>query len=575
MTEERRVDDGRRAALRGIAGAPFALGTADLLGTDAIPEPRSVEPLSGGASRYWGDRDTDGVFPQSVASGDPTPTGAVVWTRVNPDAFDPNAPLELVVATDEDFERDRRTFAVGTDDLAAHDYTAKIDLDGRLSPDERYYYRFVYDDVASETGEFRTLPAPGSSPERVRFGIVNCQDYRNGYYGAFAHLAREDLDFVLHLGDFVYEYGGFTESQAFYEYFDRYVRLPSGESVAVDLADFRHLYRTYRGDRFLQAALERHALVPTWDDHEIVDNRYWDYEEDRPRAGAKTHPCKGDPDAMRRLFAAGIRAWWEYMPVRVGYDPNAADLQQRLRLYRTFEFGDLLDLVVTDERLYRTSPEAGDKLGIEFGSDDSGSVAEADIDQTMLGETQRRWFLKQMRDGDATWSAWANEVLLTDFRVDTDYATVFNADAWDGFATERRYLLDRLRDGPENLLVFSGDLHSSLAGYVARGDAASPDSRVGVELMTPAVTSPNLRERLDGVDSARVERYLTDAIVSRSAQVEALDSGHWGYAVAEVTRDACEFTVHAVDKSVNSGAAPKEELFSYRVPAGEVDLRRV
>ncbi|WP_424017862.1 alkaline phosphatase D family protein [Halorientalis pallida] len=575
MTEHGHVNEDRRTLLRNVAGAPVAAGVVDLLGADAIPTPQSVESSWEGG--FWDDEDAGDVFPQSVASGDPTASGAICWTRIDPAQYASSASLELVVAADEAFERDRRAFAVGTGGIADHDYTVRVDLDGHLSPGRRYYYRFVYDGVASETGQFRTLPATGASPDSVRFGVVNCQDYRNGYYGAFGHLARADLDFLLHLGDFIYEYGGFTDDADFYDYFDRYVDLPSGRDVAVDLTDFRHLYRTYRGDRLLQAALENHALIPIWDDHEIVDNRYWDYEADRPRPGEGAHPYEGDPAAIRRLFAAGIRAWWEYMPARVGYDPDAESLQDRLRLYRSFEFGDLLDLVVTDERLYRTSPTDGDKIGFAF-DDDPGPVTEADIDETMLGDEQREWFLNQVTGSDATWTAWANEVLLTDFRLETEYASVFNADAWDGFAAERRYLLDRLQAaGVENLLVCSGDLHSSLAGYVAPTEEAAtdPDRRVGVELMAPAVTSANLRERLDVLDAAAIERRVSRNVVDINPSVEAFDSGHWGYAVVELTPESCEFTAYAVDKSVDSAAAPREELFSYRVPAGEPELQRL
>jgi len=190
------------------------------------------------------------VFPQSVASGGPTPTGVILWTRVAPEVFEPGRRLGVEVAGDPDFSA--RVFRGIVDDdetIAAHDHTVKVDLDGVLEPGTRYWYRFVYDGTASQTGRCRTLPAPDASPESVSFAVLTCQNYLNGYNGALSHV-----------GDFVYEsatgeFKGFGSGD-----YDRQIEFPSGEDRVDGLADYRYLYRTYRSDPLLEDLTASHTL---------------------------------------------------------------------------------------------------------------------------------------------------------------------------------------------------------------------------------------------------------------------------------------------------------------------------
>jgi len=347
--------------------------------------------------------------------------------------------------------------------------------------------------------------------------------------------------------------------------------------MAWGLEDYRYLHRTYRSDRFFQQALARYAMIATWDDHEIVDDRYWDYEADRPRAGEGAHPRNDDAAFMRQLFADGIQAWWEYMPVRVPYDPDADSLQDRLRLWRSFRFGDLVDLVVTDERLFRSTPDRDPRIDLpESAVAAPGSV---DLDHTMLGQTQREWFADAVTDEATTWTAWANEVLNMHLDATVDGEQQYdNGDAWDGYETERRLLMRYLdAEDVDNFVALTGDLHTALAGHMrVRYDGQTdPEGRVGVELMTPAVTSANLAELLAMRDVAVPVSLVERGILERNPHLEFFNSTHHGYAVVEFTPDACEYTAYAVDKTVDSAGASKEELAAFRVPEGEPRLERL
>lgn len=248
------------------------------------------------------------TFPQPVASGGPTPTGVILWTRVAPEVFDPTIPLLVQVAEDERFD-DVVYEGICRDEpqIRAHDYTVKIDLDGHLAPNHEYYYRFVYDRVVSRTGRCQTLPGPDDSPDSLRFAVLTCQNYSNGYYPAFHYVAKEDIDFLIHVGDSIYESGdGHFTGPGTDEYEGRDISLPNGHECVWGLEDYRYLYRTYRKDEFFQEALESHTLIPSWDDHEFVNNIYWDSKTDAPGG---EHPRDDNPDFMTDLVADAMHAW--------------------------------------------------------------------------------------------------------------------------------------------------------------------------------------------------------------------------------------------------------------------------
>lgn len=553
----------RRSVLRSLSGVPVGATILDALGADPSGQALTTEPLSGQPEPVTPDSDADRVFPQGISSGDPTADGVVLWTRIDPDAYSTDATLRLQMTARSGFHRLGPLQSVETDPLPDQDYTVKVDLAGQLEPDREYYYQFVYDGVHGPIGRCRTLPRASASPDSVRFGVVTCQDYGKGYYGAFHHLAEEDIDYVLHLGDFIYEWDAS-------EYDDRRLRLPSGHGVAWGLEDYRYLYRTYRSDRFLKEALARYAMIATWDDHEIVNNRYWNYDAHRPMAGDGAHPKNDDAAFMRQLFADGIQAWWEYMPVRVRYDPDADSLHEQLRLWRSFRFGDLLDLVVTDERLFRSKPDDDPKTDVsEAALSAPGSV---DLSHTMLGRAQRGWFADAVTDEATTWTAWANEVLNMHLESEYNGKQQFdNADAWDGYETERRLVMRYLdANDVSNFVALTGDLHTALAGHMRMkyDGGTDPAGRVGVELMTPSITSTNLAEAADIENDAFAQKVVRNVVLRNNPHLEFFDSFQHGYAVVEFTPDACEYTAYAVDTTVDSASASKQRLAAYRVPEG-------
>jgi alkaline phosphatase D len=516
------------------------------------------------------------TFPQSVASGGPTPTGVVLWTRVAPAAVVEGEPLVVEVATDDGFgARVVQGLVPAARVGPEYDYTVRVDLDESLAPDTAYAYRFVYDGAVSPAGRCRTLPRPESTPEAVRLAVVSCQDFENGYYGAFDHVADADVDFLLHLGDLIYEsadrlYTGLGSRR----YPDREMTLPSGNDRASSLADFRHIYRRYRSDRFFQRALENHTVVAGWDDHGVANNRYWDYEEGAPAAPG--HPRGDDPAFMRELTRAGIRAWYEYLPARVRYDPDADRIHDSFRLYRGVEFGDLVDLTLTDQRLFRSRPG-----GRYFGGVNVDLRRNRDPTRTMLGDEQLAWFTDRIEASTATWFAWANAVLSLPLRAGAGPLSLYpNGDAWDGYAAERDEVFEALgaaRDA--GVVTLTGDMHSSLAGYQQTaypelGDSGAP-TRVGVEFMTPAVTSVNVAEAV-GVNGTVLgpptRRLLSRAVRWMNPHVRAFDSHHWGYSVVEFTPETCTFTTYAVDKHVDVPGT-KRELIRYEVPADRYELQ--
>ncbi|MFB6131356.1 MAG: alkaline phosphatase [Salinigranum sp.] len=571
VTRRAVVSGAGRLALTGALAS--ALGERSLAA--AVPRSsltRSDAPSAAGAGRgNSGDvPSSEEVFPQSVSSADPTPSGVLVWTRIDPEAYAAERPLYLEVAPDASFEGAARYRIDPAEVDPANDYTVRVDLDGELDPGETYRYRFEYGGVRSRTGRCRTLPASDASPDRLRLAVLTCQDYRNGYYGAYRHLAAADVDFLVHLGDFIYETAGDSP------YPGRSIRLPSGADVAMGLADYRHLYRTYRSDPNLRAALERHTLIATWDDHEIVNDRYWDYERDCP--GADDHPRADDPGFLVDLFADGVAAWWEYVPTRSRYRPNADRLHDSLQLWRSFRFGDLVELIVTDERFFRSRPPAS--VGDSQVSFVAGGPPD-DPSRTMLGSNQREWFCDRLAASEATWTAWANEVLNGSFRLTSGGETTYNADAWDGYEHERRGIMDALAAGDvENFLALTGDMHSALAGYLlprypTDEDEASNQNRLGVEFMAPAVTSANLSQYLDLPSGSAAANLLESVVLRENPHLEFFDSHRWGYGVVEFTPEAVTYEAHAVEKDVDPASADREVFRRLRVPAGSVELRDV
>ena len=582
VTEHRETT--RRAVLK-AAGAGSAVGALSVLfTTGAAAKTVEPHPSDGSEDVFVIEREgIDSAYPQSVASGDPTPSGVIAWTRLSPAAYEKGEPVGIEAARDEEFNDIAYRGVVPESAVGPeNDYTVNVDLDGLLDSDRHYFYRFVHDGDTSRTGRCRTLPQPDASPDSVRFAVLSCNRYEHGYYGALAHVAEDDVDFIVHTGDLIYEYAGEGQQPG------RDIWLPNGKDVAHTLDDFRHLHRTYRGDEFMQRALERHTMIHTWDDHEIVNNRWWNYDQNAPNTAS--HPFGDNPEKMRRLYVEGIKALTEYVPQRITYEPGNDNeiegdaIHDQFQLYRSFRFGDLAELFMTDERLYRTHPpkdEAGQRDTATPPSDEQD-----DADRTMLGTEQHRWFVDGVTDTDATWKVWGNEVLnaaLKAANADTGTAYV-NYDAWDGYEFERRQIMGALtQNDVEDFVTFTGDMHAYIAAYLKQDYKDLTESeysrdaekyRVGTEFMTPAVSSNNLGAATPTPPDVE-EDAIETAVETQNPHIEWFNWNRYGYSVVEFTDDHCTYVAYDVDRTVDSADAPRQLLRAYRVPKGRVELQQL
>ena len=514
------------------------------------------------------------VYPQSVASGDPEPNGIVLWTRVEPQQGDglTAGRVGWQIARTADFDAVSLVVEGAATLDPSKDNTVKLRVsDEALAPYTSYFYRFVYDGVASRTGQFKTLPSAGAEVREIRLGLVVCQDFGNGYYTALAHLAEEQVDYVVHLGDYIYE----TIANATFQGgpVRKVPPFPSGSTtVPLNVEDYRHLYKVYRSDANQQAVHERFAYIQLWDDHEFANDCHQDFHPDENTA---PNTAMTPQPALRQ---AANQAWSEYGLANVSFDPSE-DWEHSIRVYRTFAFGTLAELIVTDERLYRDGPPCGSS---EYGERyfTLGCSEMHDKNRTMLGLEQREWFLNRIATTEATWKLWANEVMLMQLKLGPVYVEL---DQWDGYQQERNLILNAVKHGKvKNFVALTGDLHTFLAGYLKTNFDNPFEPHVGIELMVGSLTSANFREEIESLvhlpsspAPAKMMKVAPDLlhVVARASNpwIEFFNSSVHGYGVLTLTPEqlVCEF------KAVTTIREPTAELVAlktFRVPVDEVKL---
>jgi alkaline phosphatase D len=510
------------------------------------------------------------TYPQSVASGDPRVNGIVLWTRVDPSAQTAWNQIAFQIASDPDFTG---VIVQGTSTLSpATDNTVKLPISNSvMQPFAVYYYRFIYNQVASRTGRFKTLPAAGMALARINLGYVVCQDFANGYYTALAHLAQEDVDYVVHLGDYIYE----TITSNFPGNPVRTVPpFPSGSTIApINVDDYRHLYKVYRGDPNLQAAHENFAYIQLWDDHEFANDCHQDYHPDNNAAPVTEDTPQPD------LRQAANQAWSEYGLADVIFNPTN-DWEHSIQVYRKFSFGSLADLIVTDERLYRDGPPCGNSevFGRYFSI---GCAALRDSHRTMLGSEQKQWFLDQVTHSTATWKLWANEVMLMQLKA-AGFIYV-DLDQWDGYPKERSALLGAIKGaGVKNFVALTGDLHTFLAGYLRTNFDNIFESPMGIELMVGSISSANLAEAIQSATDLPSRplpakqfgvppNLLEPLIRLNNPHIRYWDSSTHGYGILNIT--PAQLT--CIFKAVTSVRAPTADLVTlktFTIPSGRVTL---
>jgi len=416
-------------------------------------------------------RYVDHPFSLGVASGDPTATGVMLWTRLAPRPFEPDGGMngervavDWEVAEDDAFTRVvQRGRATAAPELG---FSVHVDVRG-LRPDRWYVYRFRAGEATSPVGRTRTAP-DASAETPLRFAVASCQHWEQGLFTAYDHMAREELDLVTHLGDYIYETAGVGDR----------VRRHQGLEVRT-LDDYRRRYAQYKNDPSLQAAHARCPWVVTWDDHE-VDNNY---------AGSVGENGFESEEQMLARRAAAYQAWWEHQPVRVSRARSWADLA----ITRTVDWGRLARFWVLDTRQYRTPQPCGGGTRV-VPCDGHGDPA-----QTMLGARQERWLEEGLRTSDAAWQVLAQQVMVAPFDSRAGEEVQLSMDQWSGYPAARERLLSMLAQRARHrTVVLTGDIHSSWVNEL-RSTYLRPDApAIGAEFVGTSITSGG-----DGADQYR------------------------------------------------------------------------
>jgi alkaline phosphatase D len=439
-------------------------------------------------------------FTLGVASGDPTDDGMVLWTRLAPDPLAPGGGMseEAVrvvweVADDERFARIVARANTEASPLRAH--AVHVEVDG-LRPARPYWYRFRVGTWESPVGRTRTAPEPSADVDRVRLAFASCQSWEQGYYTAHRHLAQEDVDAVLFLGDYIYEYGPAANP----------VRPVTGPE-ATTLEGYRQRYAQYKTDPDLQAAHAAFPFIVTWDDHE-VDN---DYANDLSQDNDPREP-------FLRRRAAAYQAYFEHMPLRPVRRPRGPDMP----LYRSLPYGRLVDLSILDTRQYRTPKPCGgvQQIALCDGARDPSA--------TILGERQREWLFDHLAASPARWHVLAQQVMMARLDLAAGAPQEFSMDKWTAYQADAQAVLAFFATRrASNPIVLSGDIHTNWACdlHARPEDPASPI--VGAEFVGTSITSGR-----DGTEiSAR-----NQAILPENPHVK-FHNGQRGYVRCTISRE--------------------------------------
>ncbi|MBP2472940.1 alkaline phosphatase D [Crossiella equi] len=521
----------RRALLRATGAA--ALGAA---AATALPTTSSAAPAQ------------TPVFAHGVASGDPLPDGVLLWTRVTPtpesapgSGVGPEVAVRWEVATDAAFGT---VVAAGTTVTGpGRDHTVKVDVGG-LSPAADYHYRFTAGGVLSPPGRTRTAPAATAAVARLRFGVVSCSNWQAGHFAAYRYLAeRGDLDAVLHLGDYLYEYGPGEGS----------VRPHAPAREVLTLADYRQRHAQYKTDPHLRRLHAACPWISTWDDHEVANDTW------SGGAGNHTPGTEGDW-AVRK--AAAHQAYFEWMPVR-----NAGD-----RLYRRLRFGTLAELSMLDLRSHRSQQVKAL----------SGDVDRPD--RTIAGAEQLGWLIDGLTTSSARWKLVGNSVMVTPTLIPplssellgpllkllglpTEGGSVFT-DQWDGYTADRRKVLKALADRKVTDTVFlTGDVHSSWAADVPADAGLYPLSpSLATELVCTSVTSDNIDDFLK-VPPRTATVVVEKALTTLNRHIKWVEYDSHGASVLEVTPAAVQMDWYYVADKKNPDSAVRHAR-SFRVRTG-------
>ncbi|MBT2399905.1 alkaline phosphatase [Streptomyces sp. ISL-100] len=545
MTSRFASSPSRRTALKAAAAtavaAPVVAGTSSrAAAADAVQRP---------------------AFLHGVASGDPLPDGVLLWTRITPtpdagpgSGKGPDVAVSWEVAEDKGFSK---TVARGTTTAsAATDHTVKVDVRG-LAQATAYYFRFTAGEVVSPIARTRTAPAADAATPGVRFGVVSCANWESGYFSAYRHLAaRADLDAVLHLGDYVYEYA--TGS---YPAPSSVVRQHEPTHEILTLADYRTRHGKYKTDADLQALHAAHPVIAIWDDHEIANDAW--------SGGAENHTPGAEGEWAARV-AAAKQAYFEWMPVRASTEGT---------VYRRLRFGKLADLHLLDLRSFRSQQA---KIG-------NGSVD--DPERTITGRAQLDWLKSGLASSDAAWKLVGTSVMISPVAFGSLPAHLLeplaelvglpkeglavNVDQWDGYTDDRKELITHLRDRAiKNTVFLTGDIHMAWANDVPVRAATYPLSpSAATEFVVTSVSSDNLDDILN-VAPQTVSLVAATAVKAANRHVKWLDMDSHGFGVLDVTGERSQMDYFVISDKTRQDATARWAR-SYRTLSGTQKVERV
>ena len=500
------------------------------------------------------------TFLHGVASGDPLPDGVLLWTRVTPSPeAEPGSGLGPDVAVGWELAEDRgftRVVAAGsTTASASSDHTVKADVRG-LRPATAYWFRFTAGEAVSPAARTRTAPAVDAAAPGVRFGVVSCANWEAGHFSAYRHLAgRADLDAVLHLGDYVYEYGSGTYPEAKYT-----VRQHEPRHEIVSLADYRTRHGHYKTDPDLQALHAAHPVIAIWDDHEFANDAW--------AGGAENHTPGAEGEWAARV-AAAKQAYFEWMPVRASTEGT---------VFRRLRFGRLADLHLLDLRTFRSAPA---KTG-------SGTVD--DPERTITGRAQLDWLKAGLAGSDATWQLVGTSVMISPFALGSLPASLLkplakllglpqeglalNTDQWDGYTDDRRELLAHLRaNAIRNTVFLTGDIHMAWANDVPVNAGTYPlSASAATEFVVTSVTSDNLDDIVK-VSEGTVSALASPLIRAANRHVHWVDTDRHGYGVLDITAERAQMDYYVLSSRTDANATSAWTR-SYRTLSGTQKAER-
>ena len=471
-------------------------------------------------------------FSHGVASGDPLKDSVILWTRLTVD--DQSVRLDVIweIAVDRNFNQIINTGKVQTS--LAQDFTVKVDAT-KLKSNQSYFYRFRFGGVISAIGQTKTLPETSHS---VKFAVCSCSNYPAGYFYVYREMAKQEVDVVIHLGDYIYEYGqdGYATEDA--TKLGRVLASDNNKEI-IKLDDYRKRYALYRSDADLQALHQRHPFIVIWDDHELSNDTWKD--------GAENHQANEGSFVDRKL--AALQAYFEWMPIR----PVAVN--DHLNIYRQFDFGSLVQLTMLDTRILARDKQLsyGDYMtasGLDINRFQTDLTNPA---RTLMGYAQREWLQQKLAQSSAIWNVLGQQVLMAKMWIPaelllslaaitsgtatsdalakmnaqiTELVTLkirllkadpsltavekarittlapYNLDAWDGYYAEREMMYASLKKMNKKIVVLAGDTHNAWSSdlHTQSGD------KVGIELAVSSVSSPGMEKYLN-IPLAQLQQF--------------------------------------------------------------------